>query len=220
MRLRLAIGIGLLLASALSASATTIELQPTAVIARDVAPGADVVFFGVALQPDGYGAQLEQWAEVISGAAGTTSARLDLKAPLPYKSMWAAVDLTTGEYALSSPAGYTAKQAVIPKKLLKKGDTSAADVLTNSREFVQMLLVTPKKGAWVFAAMDGAGDDDGKDDGQIAASLDHFRPLGTSKNAPKKLSKNDVVIMFDYNRMEAWAFSTTDELLRSADETR
>lgn len=219
MRLRLFLGAVLML-SAAALSAATLELQQNAVIAREVNPGADVVFFGIGLKPDGYGSDVVQWAEVVPGIAGNTTARLELKEPLVYKSMWAAVDMSSGDYALASPAGYTAKQAAIPKKLLKQGSGDAADLLSDGREFVQLLLVSPKKGAWQFAAMDGAGDDDGKDNGQIAASLEHFRPLGASKNAPKKLSKNDVVIMFDYNRMEAWAFSTTDELLQSANEAR
>lgn len=216
MRLRLPLCLALcMVAGALCAA--TVELQPNAVVANGVTPGADVVFFGVALEPDGYGSQIEQWAQIVK-STGTT-ARLELAAPVPYKSMWAVVDLDTGDFALSSPAGYTAKPAIIPKKLLKKGSGDASDLLTEGREFVQLLLVTPKKGAWQFTAMDGDGDDDGRDDGQIAASLEHFRPVDASKAPPKKLSKNDVVIMFDYNRMEAWAFSTGDEMLRSADET-
>jgi hypothetical protein len=218
MPFRLAVGI-VMLGSAVALSAATIELQPNAVVAHDISPGADVVFFGVGLSPHGYSSRLEQWAEVVRGSEGSTSARLELKEPLAYKSMWAIVDLSTGSYALASPAGYTARQAVISRSLLRKGNGDAADLLTERREFVEMLLVTPKQGVWQFTAMDGAGDDDEKDDGQVSASIEHFRPLGASKNAPKKLSAGDVIIMFDYNRMEAWAFSATDELLRGADAT-
>ena len=197
-------------------AAVTIDFEPQAIVANGITAGADVAFFGVGLKPDGYESEVVRWADVVPGTKGSTTARLVIGEAVPFKSVWAVVDIHSGEFVLVGSPGYRVRRVIVPKHLLKAGEGDQPDILTQRAEFIELLVVRPNKGAWRFQAMDGLGDDDNRDDGHISASLDHFQAVGATKETLHKLSAKDVIVMIDPARMEAWAITADDALSGSA----
>src|SRR3954468_17884959 len=142
-----------------------LTLEDQAVKASGLTPGKPVVWLGVEHRLDaGFSNDLTQRSQVDTAAADGT-ARLDLTQPPAPRSYWAAVDLSSGAYAVVTPGDGRIVRAARPPAL-DTGQGARSDGLLDTRQYLMGLLVRPGVGAWTFAGADGGPrDEDGKTDG-------------------------------------------------------
>lgn len=180
-----------------------IAFEAEAVAASGLTPGETVVWFGVErrVDPD-FSTEVVRHAEVgTAGADGT--ARLALGREVAVRSVWVAVDLEKGEFAVAAPAGYRIARPETPATRLGVQDGDQADRFLDERPYLMGLVVRPGDGAWVFAGGDGGDrDEDGQSDGRLSFALDGFDPLPGSPEAPTKARGEDLWFVVDPRRLE------------------
>lgn len=135
----------------------------------------------------------------------------DLGRPLPMRSIWAVVDISTGRYAVVTPPEFPRQELPFPPTVIK--NTPADDVddqLLNDRFVIDMLWVHPgenrESGGWSARVADGGATDlDAKNDGKTLSGTSQFRPLGNGGAPPKKIKKGDILILIDPFEMQFFA---------------
>lgn len=195
--------VGLALTLALSSSlyaaaAPKLTFAATTVTASGFSPGGQVVWWTSAREvaADYYTMLTHHQTVAVADSAGQSIYAPG--GPVPPRSMWIAVDLATGAYALDAP-GSSLLEVSLPPGAFKPGAGSAADLLTERRSFLQALLVRPGLGAWETAVGDGGpADEDGlPGDGGVAVSLANLRALTTGGTAPTKALAQDLLVVLD-----------------------
>lgn len=140
--------------------------------------------------------------------AGSGAVDYDLGRPLPFRSIWAVVDVATGRYAVVTPPGFERQEVPFPATVVK--NTPAGDIddeLLNDRFVLDMLWVHPGEnnqgGAWFARVADGGATDlDAKNDGKTLSGTSQFRALGNGDAPPKKIKKGDILVMIDPFEMQ------------------
>ena len=188
--------------------ALAVTLQPSSVTVDGVTAKGQVVWFSVAREvADDDVANIVRRAEVQTDDDGDGKVVWNLDGEVPLRSIWVAVDLTTGQAAAVTPEGYPLRRVGWRGRGLGR-DNPRADRVEDLRVHAEVLLVRPGKGAWRLTARDGrAEDDDGAVDGKIAAALDRMLPVMSDTGAvtagpPERFDPRDVVVLIDPNKME------------------
>jgi hypothetical protein len=113
---------------------------------------------------------------------------------VPLRSIWMAVDMSSGAYGAASPAGYPATRVTLSSEHLKQTLGSDITQLAFPGTLVQFIVIRPGLGAWRGTAGLHGPDDEGTDSEKPALSI--LKLTGedqTSGPAPKNLKKGDVV---------------------------
>lgn len=179
-----------------------------------VTPGSDVVVFALALDPDGFESTVVRWAEIVSDTARTGSVVFDARRDIPRKSIWTAVDLSNGQYAMAAPPGHPLRKRPWPTKPFHADSAGHIDEFRADAPFVDMLYVHPGRGAWVHRAHDGdTTDADGKPNGLTTLHLSTARSLNALPNGPELLP-GGVLIVIDFYHLNVAAARLDGALLQ------
>ncbi len=179
-----------------------IAFDGTALVVSGLAPGGQAVVFGEAREIADYAATLVRRDEIVTAGADGT-ARYDLGRAVPQQSMWVVVDLATGGVATAAPEGFRVAASDFHGRGLLRGLLAEADGLEDSRPFLELLVVRPGLGAWGATVGDGGlGDEDGRTDGKLRASLGRMRAVRASGAPPDRFAAGDVVAVVDPTAME------------------
>lgn len=194
--------LGLLIAGSAWGQGQTVALtfQDQSVTASGLTPGQTVVWLGVEhVIDDEYGHAIAQHYDLGTAAADGT-ARLDLsQAPAP-SSLWIAVELDNGAYAVAAPGGLPVQRSSGGASFTQAvpGVADKPDSLSDVRSYVVGLVVRPGAGAWMFGAGDGGPlDADGATDGRLLLALNGLAPFPGSPAAPAKLQASDLWLTID-----------------------
>ena len=183
-----------------------ISFAPEAVTVSGLTPGGKVVWFSVAREIAERTATLVRREKIAADEDGDGAVTLELGRPVPFQSIWVAVDLATGASAVAVPEGYPLRLIELPGHSAGRGGGGQPDWVEDGRGFVEILLVRPGEGGGVWGATVGDGgeaDDDGAYDGRLVVSLARLRGVGSiSLAAPERFSPRDVLVIIDPNRME------------------
>ncbi|HEX3555794.1 MAG TPA: hypothetical protein VIA62_21460 [Thermoanaerobaculia bacterium] len=183
--------------------ALTITFEESAVVASGLSPGKTVIWFGVERRLDAeYSSRLAQ-RYLVGTAAADGTARFVLDQPVAHRSIWTAVDLDTGGFAVAAPPGYRLNRLKNPPCRLGPGLASRPDEILDDRPYLMGLVVRPAVGAWSFVGGDGgARDEDGVNDGHLRFALSKLDPLPGSPAAPARATGVDLWFVIDPQRME------------------
>lgn len=182
-----------------------LTFTPQSVLAAGLSPGGEVVFFAVARIPLGSHQRLEAHREVVA-ADGAGEAVLELADGVPRRSVWAVVDLASGDYALGTPEDYPLRQASLAPEAFDPGPGGGLDRIRHRHRRLELLLLRPGVGAWTLRAADGGeGDADGAADGTLTTALDALEPLTPAAQVVAALLPGDVVVVLDPERMNVTA---------------
>jgi hypothetical protein len=98
-----------------------ITFEEAAVVAADLTPGGDAVFWSVAREPQGYYQQIVRRQEsVLVDALG--EARFEPESgAVQLKSVWAVVDVTSGGFAVSAPPEFPLEEVAFPGRDSRSG---------------------------------------------------------------------------------------------------
>ena len=204
-RVSLFLGTLALLTARIGTAAEPLRLTvgPDAMVASGATAKGQVVFLGITreIAPDDV-VELHRRLEVVPDEDGDGQVTYKLGQPMVQRSMWIAVDLTTGDFDTASPEGFKLRKVNWRGRGLTNrpdGRDSVEDV----RGFAEVLVVRPGTGAWILRLGDGSPDDaDGTPNGRLEAALDHMTPLADSPEPPQRFQRDDVVVLMDPNTME------------------
>lgn len=165
-------------------------------------PSSEIVWFSIASESSDYASTTVPRFSVSAADVGG-NANFEMPNGVPPHSIWVAVDMTTGVYALATPGDYPLRTASLASDALKVGKSDKVDQLAIPRSDLHVLLVRSSVGAWVGRFSEGAPDDaDGVADGVLTAELAGFRALGDSPVAPDAYANGDLIIAIDPINME------------------
>jgi len=183
----------------------TISFEENAVVARGLTPGGLVAWFGVARERVNWTSRVAEWQDAEALVDKDGWAALDLGRQVPVKSVWVAVDMTTGGFAASSPPLYPwATHAAFPTE----GAVFASDGVSllsfrDDRQELEVLVIRPKVGAWRATVRH---DDPASKEGHgVIFSYSDLIPWGKLPSSPGQLVPGDVIVAIDPNRMEYFA---------------
>ena len=209
LRVWVLVSIGLLVSvrSFAQSNGPAITFEDSAVVASGLSAGKTVVWFGVERLVDAdYSSTLYQHYTTETVAADGT-ARLALDHAVAAASIWVAVDLDTGAYAVTAPVSSHLNLTLPTSSALLHGLGSLPDQFLDTRTYVLGLAVRPGQGAWFFGGGDGGPRDlDRSANGRLSFALDQFDALLGSPAAPAKAGGTDLWFVIDPQAMQIAIF--------------
>ncbi len=193
-------------ARAAAPSPPAISFEERAVVLSGASAGAKVAWFGVAREPVDYGGVIVRREALVADQDGDGTVRFELDRAVPFRSIWAAVDLTSGEFAVATPAGYPLRELKLNPNAFHSRGNGKLDLFGEGREFLALFVARPGAGSWVMTVYDGgAEDEDGP--ANLAVTMDPaaMTPVGDSPPAPDAFAGGDVFVAIDPNAMDAVA---------------
>jgi len=131
-------------------------------------------------------------------AAQDGSATLTVRSPIALDSLFFAIDLATGGYGRTAPAGQPVHESPFPDSAAPMAANGQLQKLETHLDVAHLLLVRPGAGAWELTIGDGGPDDDDHTaDGASRNRPEQMHPIGSSPDAPKNFRKDDLFFAFD-----------------------
>lgn len=206
--------LGIMVVASALADAPVVSFEEQAVRIEEATPNGRLVVFSIG-KPRAHLMPLTARFEALVSADATGAASVELPRPMPVRSVWAVVDVESGEYVLAAPEAFGLRQVDFPGR----GIGQTRRLLADERRFLDVLVVRPaaglpagadpaaETGAWTRTFGDGGEDDgDGAADGKLEAPFDRLRPIGDSPALPPgELRPGDVVIGVDPLTLEVYA---------------
>jgi hypothetical protein len=169
------------------------------VLAAELTPGGDAVFWSVGREPLGYVQRVvrHHGVEVVD-TLGEARFSPETGAVL-LKSAWAIADLATGAVAIGAPPGFVLREIPFPGNGFAAGAPGRVNRLRHAKAAVDLLVVRPGVGAWRLQAQDtGTADRDGEDDDRVMTDLEDLVPLVEGgPEPPERFARGDVVVVID-----------------------
>jgi len=195
-------GIAIVLAAtqvtALSTEKLVLSFEDSAVVASGIASGGQAVWFGIAYDFQRVRPELLRWERVDSDTDGDGRVTLQVGRPIPARSLWIAVDLTTGDYAVATPNPASKHERPQDAGAFLSGAKGTPQFFKEQRAYLDVLLVRPGVGCWTVSLGDGGVTDlDGRPDGFVKADFSRMVPLGSSPASPEDAKGKDLVFAVD-----------------------
>jgi hypothetical protein len=195
------------LAASASAAPFRVSLEGDAVVASGVTAKGQVVLLGVTrvIEEDDYPV-VRRHLQVLTDDDGDGTVRYPVEGGVPLRSLWAVVDLTSGDYDEAAPEGFGLRRVNWRGRgPLRRAD--GKDAIEDRRPRLELLVVRPKVGAWSLRIRDGeASDGNGVIDGRVEGVLERMEPLAGSPPPPSELQRDDVLVGLDPASLEITLF--------------
>jgi hypothetical protein len=132
---------------------------------------------------------------------------------IPFRSVWVVVDFESGQYAIASPADFSAVTGELSLNAMKEDEVGGTAFLEMDRVRTALLLVRPGKDAWFHVGhlgREGDAKKSGERDALTLAFADGVSLLPESKSkGPKHLQRGDVLIAIDPGQLEVFSAQVT-----------
>jgi hypothetical protein len=195
------------LASWAQSTGPAIAFEDRAVVASGLSPGKSMVWFGVERLVDADYSSTLYHHYTTDTAASDGTVRLTLDRAVAAASIWVAVDVDTGQFAVSAPVISHLHRIPQGPSALSPGAGAASDKFLDTRTYLLGLAVRPGQGAWLFGGGDGGPRDlDKSANGRLSFALDQFDPLPSSPAAPAKAGGTDLWFVIDPAAMQIAIF--------------
>lgn len=189
--------VGLLSLTNVVAAAPRIAFSPSGATAEGIQRGGEAVWFVHAVGDFSGMARMSRIVRVVADEDRDGIVALD--AELPASSVWAVVDLATGEYAVARPEG-----ALPLRELTEHGSGwgNGSGHLDFNVSEVDVLLVRPGSGVWELQCQQGgARDGDGLANNNLRVRLSDMKKLHGSGPTPPVALPRDLVIAVHPRRL-------------------
>lgn len=195
--------IAALIAGSAAAAPLRITFDERAVQISGVTAKGQVVLLGVSrtVEEDDF-LTARRYREILSDEDGDGAVRYEPQPGISRRSVWAAVDLTSGEFEAGAPADFRVKRVNWRGRgLVRRPDGRGA--VEDIRTLSELLVVRPSVGVWALRVSDGdATDEDKTIDGKLQGVLERLEPLGSSPQPPTTFQRDDVVLALDPTVLE------------------
>lgn len=178
-----------------------LAFEPDAVVAEGMTPGGEVLVFAVGRSALTYATRVHHW-EVTELADGAGELRFEVPDGVPPASLWAMVDLATGELLLAPGPGLDTEIGRLPPGALHAGPSDLIDRIAPGLAEARVLLVRPGVGAWTGHLADGGLT------GSLDLGIEELHPAGgASPEPPEEILPRDVVVVFDPQTLRAFSLT-------------
>lgn len=186
-------------------SAMTLNVTREAVTVSNVPAGASIVLFSCARIAAHRSIAVRPGAMVLQDEKREGTIRYSPAAGVPLRSVWIAVDPESGQIATGAVADFPISVTPLGDSSFKRDTEGELASMAVELPRLLVLLVSPKKGAWILKAFDGEpADHDGHSNGRIELSFADCTTLYGSDRSPKHLKKDDVVIAIDPGHLDVF----------------
>ena len=182
-----------------------VKIDGSHVTVTGATAGGKVAFFGVGRFVKQYRVSVRRFDKIVADDDKDGTVVLDIGEKLPWKTIFAAVDVNTGRYGLTTTADFPLMPIPFKKEIMV-ANKGQLDHLLIEHRFCEMALVRPGVGMWGQVLADGNKfDEDEHSDGKVTVNV--ARSIGVEGNvpAPSKFDKGDVLVLIDPNRMQVYA---------------
>ena len=199
--------LSLILPTSAALALPTLTFENSSVSVEGATPGGEVLFFSVERVPTGFYVEVNIRRESV-GADGTGLASVLFDEEVPTRSVWAAIDLATGQFALGSPSSFGLLEEAFAPGAFRTDAAGLADQLRHGHKLVEALWVRPGEraagaGAWRQRVADGGSRDvDAALDGAVALDPASLQPVGGEQVVPDRFAPGDVVVLIDPSSLE------------------
>jgi hypothetical protein len=202
----------LLLCVAVNAGAAlNVSVDETGVNVSGVARGGSVVLFSCMRVQRTRAIGVKPEAVSLRDDDNDGTIRYAPKDGVPLRSVWIAVDQSSGEAAPAARADFPLLVSPIGDGDFKKD--VEGEIASMGQELMRfsMLLVRPGSGAWTLTGFDGEKSDrDGIGDGRVKLAFEDAQTVFGKDKAPKHLKKGDTVVVIDPGHLDVF-LSTIDK---------
>lgn len=183
-----------------------VAFEPRAVVASGFAPEAEVIFFAVYRDPQGFHSRVGSFYG-SAPADGLGEARFELPEPIPLKSVWAVAEVTSGWVLVTAPPGFSLREIPFPEEGVRLAAAGQVGALVHHGERLEVLVVRPRRGAWAGRIGDGTErDGDRRLDGLVRVEPDRLEALTQGPPPPSVLRPGDRVVAVDPRTLEHFVF--------------
>ncbi len=183
----------------------TVRLEPSAIVAEGLSPHGNVLLFGVSVESRGFNDAIRRWDRVASDDDGDGRVTFAFEEEIPFRSIWAVVDLRGDDYVVVTPQGTTVPQPV-PPGALRPGakDEIAGLELTGTVAYVA--IIRGGAGAWgLNVDANGRNDDDQTDAAVMRVDPNKLSSLAGNAPPPRVLVPGDLLLIINPLDMEFFA---------------
>lgn len=212
-----ALGVILSAASALAAPpGPSVTITPSKITASGVARGAQVLFFGVGVEPKGLHIVRHRWSAVAADTDKDGSVSYDLD-NVTYNAVWIVVELESAHYTVASTPGFPTLRARRRRSELRKGMAGAVDQFAYQNLQGEFLYFVPG-GAWELEIGDGdAHDADHQLNGTPVVDLgDAVSLLPETDKKSRAFTPGGTLIMIEPSRVELFEMRLDGSILGGA----
>lgn len=160
-----------------------------------VTPRGRVFVYGFSTEPRGWMAALVRRATYLTDS-GAGAVQWVIDKPISNRSVWFAIDFSSGLTATAYPDGLRAARFELTEKNLRQGISGDVEQLALIGYSVDFAVVRPGEGAWARYVHWDAAQDAADEHGTVRLNVYDLLPIaGTTAPPPKKLKHGDVVLM-------------------------
>lgn len=176
-----------------------LSFQADKVVATGITPGGTAVFFSVGIERPSWHLRVVPRLAAVRDTKGDGSVTFDLATPLAGDSIWAAGDVATAGYAISTPRESLWRPLDLDPSVFESGATALRITRYGARlRHAYILLMRSGVGAWQIDSRDGGnGDLDRTQNGSQQIALASLRPVADSPNPPLALADGDTIVVFE-----------------------
>lgn len=180
------------------APALAINFSAVGVTISAASPHSQVYIYSLAREPRGYYTSVLQRDVQLVDTDGDGRVTWTFPKTVPPRSVWLAVDLSTGAAAVAPLPGYPAVRQTLDSNNLKNAVGDEIGALGASGSLVAFIVVRPGDGVWGAAVGSRGPIDEGSENGKVTISAANLQPrVQTAAAAPSKLKKGDVVFLIN-----------------------
>lgn len=214
--LTVAMAAGLAVASAAQAQ-PVVQFAESTVVVSGVTAGSQVALLGASRGVRGTIPFTRRDGEVLRDDDGDGTVRLELPEGLSLRSLWVAVDLTTGEVGAACADGEEVAWVAGPRDGSREPAADTSLAVEDGRRYLEVLVARPgaragegpaaEPAVWIGSFGDGSGrDGDGVRDRRVRAALSDLAALdrASAEAPPERLAVGDVVVAVDPDTLEVW----------------
>jgi hypothetical protein len=175
-----------------------LTFQATGLAVSGIEPGTTVYVYGIAREPKGsHTAVIRRETKLVDNDRDGR-VEWDLQMPLPWRSIWLAVELPSGRHTVGVPPQYRlATRVELTSDHLKKDAAGEITQFGLAGSIIEFVVVRPKAAEiWGLTAVSGGPLDESGGSDKVRVSALNLQPRsGTTSDAPKSLKKGDVLFM-------------------------
>jgi len=183
-------------------AAVHVTVNETQVSVDGIAPYGKVVLFNLSFKQNEQG-RIGNYMAALQDTDGDGVVTYNPPAGIPLRSIWVAVDQTSGGSTSGGRQDYPVRRSPPQLPALRVRGESQVTSYTVAADTLYVIVVRPQVGAWKLIAHDGSfGDADGIGNGTISIDFSALRPIEGTLAPPQFLTGGDVLATVDPAHME------------------
>jgi hypothetical protein len=207
MRVVVALHVLLALAAVAASAQPAISFGEDEVVVTQLAPSSELALFSLSRVPAEWSSVLASGAVLLADEDGDGTVAHAVGGEVPVQSLWGAVDLSSGQFAVAWQDPFEPTEVGIDlAEALFAGGGAVPDSLLAAHASVELFLARPGVGAWHVRGSDGGTEDLGApDDGAVLLGLAAAPPVEGTTEAFVAAMPGDVFVGIDAETFDFFA---------------